>query len=257
MNFSEQLIRRRLLPFPKLPPFGWAITAWVVAMICVPIVGWVWGEMAQRQLIIASVLLQMVAVMMIVQLVWGWRKTGIIFLVVAVLSWGVEAIGTHTGIPFGHYHYTDLLQPQIGRVPLLIPSAWFMMLPPAWAIAYSLRHRPILFATMSAVAIASWDLYLDPQMVKWGFWQWDQPGAYFGIPLINYFGWFVTAFFLTALLYRTITDLAPVRRYLLMIYAITWFLEGVGLGIFWGEIGPGIVGGIAMGACLLISGIRR
>src|SRR5436190_1199972 len=43
-------------------------------------------------------------------------------------AWIVEHIGETTGLPFGRYTYTDVLQPQLfGVVPLAIPCAWLMV----------------------------------------------------------------------------------------------------------------------------------
>jgi lycopene beta-cyclase len=74
-------------------------------------------------------------VLALVQMAWGWPRTLQTLLIIAVLTWLVEAVGSATGLPFGQYSYTDNLQPQLAHVPLIIPLAWFMMLPPAWAIA--------------------------------------------------------------------------------------------------------------------------
>src|SRR5262249_10858888 len=42
-------------------------------------------------------------------------------LVTLLFAWGIEYIGETTGIPFGRYTYTELLQPQLfGVVPLPI-----------------------------------------------------------------------------------------------------------------------------------------
>ncbi len=38
---------------------------------------------------------------------------------------------------------------------------------------------------------------------------------------------------------------------LVLVYGVTWFLETVGLIVFWGLPGPGALGGLAMGACLV------
>jgi len=39
-------------------------------------------------------------------------------------------------MPFGHYHYTGALQPQLfGTIPLAIPCAWLMVAAGAWQIA--------------------------------------------------------------------------------------------------------------------------
>jgi hypothetical protein len=106
------------------------IALWVLTMISLPIVGWTWGEAALIRGMSVGVLMQGIAVLAILASAWGWRKTITSFAIVGVLSYFAEFIGSKTGFPFGAYHYTDVLQPQLGGVPLLIPLAWMMMLPP-------------------------------------------------------------------------------------------------------------------------------
>lgn len=229
----------------RLPRQTQIVTAvWLLTMISLPIVNWIWGDAALRQGLVLAVILQALAVTLMLRLHWLWLRIGLTFVVIAGVTLLVEIIGASTGLPFGQYHYTPLLQPQVQHVPLLIPLAWFMMLPPAWAVAHRYRHNLLLFAAVAAGAITAWDLLLDPQMVQWGLWQWDQPGLYFGIPLLNYFGWFITAFALTLLLKPKNIE----KRPLLLIYFITWFLETFGLLFFWGLAGPALVGGAVMGA---------
>jgi uncharacterized membrane protein len=57
----------------------------------------------------------------------------------------------------------------------------------------SLRWRvPLLTAVIAVV----FDLFIDPVAVKAGYWIWFKPGAiYYGIPLLNYVGWFVLMLF--------------------------------------------------------------
>lgn len=233
----------KVLPDFELPAHVWVITAvWLLAMILLPILDWIWGETALRQGVILGVLLQAAAVLLILKTKWRWSRIVRIAATIAIITFGVEFIGSRTGLPFGHYHYTAFLQPQLGGVPLLIPAAWFMMLPPSWAIAYRFRHSPILFATVSGAALTAWDLLLDPQMVQWQLWVWDQPGHYFGIPWLNFGGWFLTAFLLTLLLRPFQLPQKP----LLLVYTITWFLETVGLLFFWQLLGPAFIGGSLM-----------
>ena len=42
--------------------------------------------------------------------------------------------------------------------------------------------------------MTAWDVIMDPIMVAGGNWVWDVKGAYFGIPLQNYWGWWLTIF---------------------------------------------------------------
>ncbi len=172
-------------------------------------------------------------------------------MIVAALSWGIEALGASTGVPFGSYDYTQRLQPQLFHVPLLIPLAWWMMLGPSWAVARCLapRHRLpsrwtlLVFALISGVAITAWDLFLDPQMVAWHVWVWEVPGGYFGIPWSNFAGWILSGTLITLVVRPPALPILP----LLLIYTTTWLLESIGLGFYFGLPGPALVGFIGMG----------
>ena len=225
------------------------IIVWVLIMIALPIVRYTAPTAVFHATITMSVVLQTAAVVAVVQEAWGWQRTLQTAVVVGILSWAVEAVGSTTGYPFGDYTYTKILQPQVADVPFVIPLAWFMMLPPAWAIARAIvgagsRRRFIL---VSAAAFTAWDLFLDPQMVAWGFWVWQEPGGYFGIPWLNYGGWFVSAALITAVVHLPSRDMSLPLAPLLFIYALTWALETIGLLVFWGLVGPALCGFVGMG----------
>jgi putative membrane protein len=228
-------------------------------MICLPIVGWTLGEEALIRGMSVGVLMQGIAVLSILIHAWGWGKTLRSFAIVGVLSFFAEFIGSTTGIPFGKYHYTDVLQPQLGGVPLLIPLAWMMMLPPSWAIASAILHRSqtkssnlqftITYSLIAALAFTAWDLFLDPQMVGWNFWVWEIPGQYFGIPLVNYLGWILVSGLLTFAANPKEIPVAP----LMVIYLLTWFLQTIGQGLFWRQPGPAAFGFAGMGIFIYLA----
>lgn len=236
------------------------LAVWILAMVTVPIQTWIWGDAILPRAITIGLLAQFATVIVITHNAWGLRRTALTFTSVAVVTWLAEFIGSTTGLPFGEYQYTDILQPQLGHVPLIIPIAWFMMLPSAWVIAqtitgYSTHKTPrqhIIFAFISALAFTAWDLFLDPQMVNWNFWIWDNPGGYFGIPWINYGGWILTAFVVTIIIRPSQLSVIP----LLIVYGVVWFLQSFGQFVFWGQQGPAIVGCIVMGF-FLIRAIQR
>ncbi len=219
------------------------IAAWLLCMITVPIVRWTLGDAAIYPLINLSVVLQASVVFSILAGSWGVQRTLVAAVVIMVFTLAAESIGSRTGLPFGEYQYTERLQPQIGHVPLLIPLAWFMMVPSAWAVADGYRQKRWLFILVSAAALTAWDLLLDPQMVTWELWQWANDGVYFGIPLSNYAGWLLVAGLLTGIMRPGPVPVGP----LMLVYTATWFLEAFGLGVFWGMTGPALVGGLIMG----------
>lgn len=251
-------LRAFRFPYLILAP----LALWLLTMISLPIVGWVWGEDALLRGMSVGVVMQAGAVMVILYSAWGWKPSLRVVLLVAVSTYLAELLGSKTGFPFGRYQYTDLLQPQLMGVPLLIPLAWLMMLPPAWAIAALILQRqpgaagqeksfvfPLKFALLSALAITAWDLFLDPQMVGWGFWVWEKPGPYFGIPISNYFGWILTAFLVTVLVRPRELPTRP----LALVYGLTWLLQTIGQGIFWGQPGPAAIGFLACGAFVFLA----
>lgn len=231
--------------------FRWLLPVWLLVMIGMPIVGWTLGEDALRRAVSLGVGLQAALVLAMLVGALGWPRALPLAGGVAALGWAAEALGSKTGVPFGAYHYTDALQPQLAGVPLAIPFAWLMMLPPAWAVAARIggRWRGVRFVVLSALAMTAWDLFLDPQMVGLGLWEWAQPGGYFGIPWVNFGGWLLVSGLITAVLRPPPLPAAP----LLAVYGLTLALEAIGLGVFWGQPGPALVGTLAMGALLALA----
>lgn len=260
------IARRIFLDIQQLPLIGsltktnlFFIGLWLLTMICLPIVGWTLGEEALIRGMSVGVVMQGIAVLSILIHAWGWGKTLRSFAIVGVLSFFAEYIGSTTGILFGKYHYTNVLQPQLAGVPLLIPLAWMMMLPPSWAITSAILHRTrtglpnyqftFYFSLISALAFTAWDLFLDPQMVGWNFWVWEIPGQYFGIPLVNYLGWILVSGLLTFAVNPKEIPVAP----LMIIYVLTWFLQTIGQGVFWGQPGPAAFGFVGMGIFIYLA----
>ena len=255
--WSERFSHRRLAQRTGVPAatrfWTLAVLAWLGVMIATPIAIWALENPAFPGVATLGVLVQFAAVLMALSLGWPRRRLIQMLLVGLSFTWLVEFIGVRTGLLFGRYSYTALFQPQVGGVPVLIPLAWMMMLAPAWAVAEMIlqdwrarlgRWYPLIFASLAALAFTAWDLYLDPQMVARGLWVWESPQGYFGIPWMNFLGWWLCAAALTFLLRPA--DLP--RQPLFVIYVLTWIFQAIGLGIFWGQPGPALVGFLGMGS---------
>lgn len=241
---------------PIAPAVTVAVAAWVLSMIALPIARWVAGDAVIPAMTTISALFQVSAVLIALRQTWSTMRVIVTFVIVAVLTFGAEWMGSTTGVPFGDYAYTDGLQPQVAGVPLLIPIAWMMMLGPAWAVAQRITAalpngvlRAVAFSCVSGAAMTAWDLYLDPQMVAWGFWEWAEPVGYFGIPWVNFAGWFIVSALVT-LAVRPAPVAAPP---LLVIYAVVWVFQAIGMAVFWGLAGPAVFGFSAMGVLLYLS----
>jgi len=132
----------------------------------------------------------------------GWTRALRLLALVFGVSLLFESVGVATGVIYGPYHYTNKLGPLfLGLVPFLIPVAWFMMSYPSYVIAERLvpmKWRPwqrlLTVAAVGGMIMTAWDLVMDPFMVAAGHWVWDTKGAFFGIPLQNFWGWWLTVF---------------------------------------------------------------
>ena len=135
----------------------------------------------------------------------GWKRILLLLVSCFVISLIMESVGVSTGWIYGPYHYTDRLGPKfLDLVPFLIPAAWFMMMYPSLVISARLLKSPnprgwiiLPVAAVGGIIMTAWDLVMDPIMVQAGHWIWDGPLSsriYFGIPLQNFWGWWLTTF---------------------------------------------------------------
>lgn len=179
-----------------------------------------------------------------------WRGFFLVALVLPVIGWGAERIGSTTGVPFGEYEYTEAIGPLLGGVPMVVPLAWAMMGYPAYVAASHVATRSRwLVPVVTAWSLMAWDFFLDPMMVELGAWSWvttspDLPGIP-GIPLVNYAGWFgvglVIGVVLMAIPARRASPAQPATLYL-WVYASSVLSSAV----FFDRPGSAIVGGVAM-----------
>lgn len=231
------------------------LTIWALVMVSLPIADWSTGWSVMIGAITVGVSVTAGLVTVLLWGAWGAAETLRVAGSILALSWAAEVLGSQFGLPFGMYSYTDLLQPQILNVPVQIPLGWLMMLPPSWAAAQAITNRVdsrwkfSAFVGISALAMTAWDLFLDPMMVTWGMWAWDNPGSYFGIPWTNYLGWLLVSALITIIIRPGKLPAAP----LVIIYTAFWLLESVGLGIIWGMPGPALVGSLLMGSITILA----
>jgi uncharacterized membrane protein len=236
---------------PPADAWPWApLGALVLAEIGYPLVD---GAVRAR-LVVVTVLLGYA--LSVAHAAWTrGRRTALVL--VAVTTGGgfaVEAVGVATGFPFGSYAYTGALGPRLLGVPLVIALAWTWMAWPAWLVAGRLVGRSVLRVPLAGVGLASWDLFLDPQMVAEDYWVWRDPRPALpgvpDVPVSNHLGWLVVAVVLMALL-ATVPDTrrrgsdAPMYALYLWTYASGVLAHAAFLGMpasaLWGGVGMGFV----------------
>ena len=189
---------------------------------------------------------------------WGSVRSLLAATSTAVGTTWVEHVGTRTGRPFGAYRYTDALRPQVAGVPAIVPLAWFAMAVPARETAHAAlgdRSNPLTRVAGGAAALTAWDLFLDPQMVGEGYWLWARRGAYRGIPLTNFVGWFATSLGVMALLEVLLPAEEPAAD-LVAEYGFMAAMETVGFAAYFRDRVVAVAGGAAMVPVAAVAAIR-
>ena len=125
----------------------------------------------------------------------GARRGSAALVVLSVLPVLVEAAAIFTGFPYGEFTYSGRLGYMVlGVVPWSVAFAYPPILLGSMAYASRLRGDRLGFSALSAIFNVAVDLVVDPGTVHSGFWSWAEPGAYFGVPVVNFLGWLLTGF---------------------------------------------------------------
>lgn len=125
------------------------------------------------------------------------------FVITWVVSNFFEALSIKTGFPFGYYHY-NLPGPRIFDVPINVMLVYFAMAYVAWTISqiitgqYNRRlqgMQKFILPITAAIVMTMYDVAVDPinSTVK-SLWVWHNQGEYFGVPIVNFFGWVLTVY---------------------------------------------------------------
>jgi len=124
----------------------------------------------------------------------GWRRALPSAVLITLLGLVAELLGTATGWPFGPYSYGELLGWRVaGLVPWVIPLSWFTMTYATLALSLRMWWGVAGTALWTALGLVAWDVLMDPSMsAVFPFWSWGVEGVYYGMPLVNWVGWFVT-----------------------------------------------------------------
>ena len=166
------------------------------------------------------------------------------------LGFATELLGVATGRPFGHYTYSGLLGPRVCGVPLLAAAAWAMMARPAWVVGGLLARRRVPRIAAAAGALTAWDVFLDPRMVREGYWRWPGGGRYEDVPATNFLGWLATGAGVFAVWSLADPGDDPVfdGDGALALYVWTWVGETFASAVLWRRPRVALAGGAAMGA---------
>lgn len=137
-------------------------------------------------------------------IVYGIRRM-VVFAAICMGVGGVsESLSLRTGIPFGDYVFTDLMGPKVFQVPVLLVLAYLGIGYCAWVLAvlifgYGDKQlsgvRVVALPLLAGLIMVAWDVSMDSIWATLDrAWIWRDGGIYFGVPISNFLGWYLTAF---------------------------------------------------------------
>jgi putative membrane protein len=215
----------------------------------------------RARLVVATVVLGYTASLAHALLTRGWRVALGLVVVTTGGGFAVEALGVAAGVPFGTYSYSGALGPRPLGVSWVIPLAWTWMAWPAWLAAGRLVRRRRWRVPLAGYALASWDLFLDPQMVTERYWTWADPTPALpgvpDIPVSNYLAWLAVGIALMALLAAVPgTDRPGDDAPMLALYLWTYASSVLAHAVFLALPASAAWGGVAMGAVAIPLAVR-
>jgi uncharacterized membrane protein len=159
----------------------------------------------------------------------SWTLTpqrGLLFILLAFfVGLLFEVDGLRFGTFFGGQYAYHIPVPLILGVPFLVPLYWAFYIYTGYCITSSFLYwlaedKPnkynrqlfwlILLVILDGIIVTAIDLFMDPIEAKIGAWTWLSGGSYFGVPLDNFFGWFIVTIIVT-FLFRSFEYFYPAK----------------------------------------------
>jgi putative membrane protein len=182
---------------------------------------------------------------------WAGIRRGLVILgFFALFPIIIEAIGISTGLPYGPFYYTDQMGFKIlGLVPWSVAFAFAPLILGSITLANAFTKDARLAIPLSALILVAVDLVLDPAAVVLSIWVWVNPGPYYGIPISNYTGWFITALIASIIMHLLTMKEVGAAREVPPRVATSLFIS---LGFWTGfSVWTGLLAPIAIGFFLL------
>jgi uncharacterized membrane protein len=161
--------------------------------------------------LVAASLAQSGASLWSCHVLFGARAARLFLAIGVVLGWCAEQAGATLGWLFGSYHYTEVLGPKLGAVPVVIPLMWFGLAHIGLVLGSLVLWRQpappggewrrlLLAAFMAALIVTAFDLGADPyfvyQLKAWIMTEKD--GDWFGETIRGFEGWMTVSFVIVA-----------------------------------------------------------
>jgi len=189
----------------------------------------------------------------------GLVKALAIVLALSTLILAIQAAAIEFRYPFGEFSFGDALGYKIlGIVPWTITFAYLPLVLAAFWLASKLTKSGFR-VILSGIFLAGANAVLDPALSFMGLRSWENGGPFFGVPVLNFAGWFITGIICALILQAFWGKENEVRRSIAYSgFGIIWFWGGVNLGLEqWVPAGIGLGGGFLLLVLMIIEKRRE
>jgi uncharacterized membrane protein len=150
------------------------------------------------------------------------RNVAIMFIAGSI-AWTtpLETLGITTG-SYSYLGYFGSLTPHyrgylvwIFVVPLWVEMGWFIVSASSFMIFHDVltsKRRALISATLAGLLAVNMDLLIDPVASSNRLWIWNGITlSFLGIPLYNFFGWFIMIFLYDLIIWHTVINFKSMR----------------------------------------------
>lgn len=135
---------------------------------------------------------------------YRWRGIVVFAVLCLAVATFFEILSLRTGFPFGHDKFTGLMGPAVSGLPIMLALAYVGMGYLSWIVARAILQPHdqeisgkslLLLPVLASIVMTAWDLSMEAVWADIDHaWVWRDGGAYFGVPLGNFFGWLLTTY---------------------------------------------------------------
>ncbi|MFW6289566.1 MAG: carotenoid biosynthesis protein [Mariniphaga sp.] len=131
------------------------------------------------------------------------RKQAVLFGIIFLAGYLVEAVGVQTGSIFGHYSYGHSLGLQLFNTPLIIGLNWLLLVYLTASVMEQNSIPSVGKVFLASLLMLGYDIILEQVAPVLDMWYWREGN----VPLQNYLSWFIIALIFHALARAFKTDM--------------------------------------------------
>jgi putative membrane protein len=191
-----------------------------------------WDQVPDNTTWAAPVFLYLASILI---LIYSGTRPALLLFAVGVYGFVIEVIGSASGFPFGDYEYTKTLGPALFDVPLALASAWIVVTAFTLFLLNVIKLDRRWWFLIGPLLMVTVDLLIEPVAAgPMNAWDWASSGEYYGVPVTNFFGWFLVSIPIFTI--YSVVGSNPNRGSLISSSVIVFFIALSAINLLWWPI---------------------